>query len=77
MPAENMADKIIAITYIVLISPYLLMLYIARFFNKKYRVWYDDTVDHGLNDGMAIMFLSPIILLDVLLHPIRTYKEFY
>ena len=77
MPAVNMSDKIIAITYIVLISPYLLSLYVVRFFSKKYRVWYDDTVDHCINDGMAIMFLSPIILLDVLLHPIRTYKEFY
>ena len=77
MPAVNMSDKIIAITYIVLISPYLLSLYVVRFFSKKYRVWYDETIEHGMNEGMVMMVLGPIIFLDVLLHPIRTYKSLY
>ena len=73
---ESIKMYMIITPYLIVISPYLLVLYIARFFSPGWKKWYDESFEHGLNDFTVAILFMPILIVDAIIHPIRTYKFF-
>lgn len=74
-PFSFLEDVTIA-TYLILISPMFILLGIYSLFNSSFRKWYNDTLSDGINDGISMLVLFPIMVVFAFFHPIETYRIF-
>lgn len=69
-------ETVLIIAYLIVISPMFFALSVYALFNKSFGKWYNDTLNDGPSEGLAMLVLAPIMFVLAMLHPIDTYRFF-